>query len=94
MADLELLEELRKEIDLVDDAILDLLRKRMEIAEQIGQAKGGDPVLDPVREKKVLERLEGECPGIEPEYIRNIYGSIMALCRSVQPGEYVEKGDH
>ncbi|HPI98537.1 MAG TPA: chorismate mutase, partial [Synergistales bacterium] len=70
MADLKLLEELRKEIDFVDDAILDLLRKRMDIAEQIGQAKGGDPVLDPVREKEVILRLERKGSGIEPEYLR------------------------
>lgn len=87
MADQKLLGKLRKEIDLVDDAILDLLRKRMEIAEKIGQAKGGDPVLDPVREKEILRRIEGKCPVIEPEYLRKIYGGIIALCRSVQSGK-------
>jgi len=84
MAEMVLLEQLRKEIDQVDDEIMTLLVKRMEIAKKIGRAKGERPVLDPEREQRVLSRLEKGYPQITPAYLEQIYAGIMALCRSVQ----------
>lgn len=84
MTQMILLELLRKEIDQVDDEIMNLIVKRMEIAQKIGRAKGKRPVLDPEREQRVLSRLEKGYPQIPSSYLEQIYAGIMALCRSVQ----------
>jgi len=78
------LEELRREIDSIDDDILVLLEKRMSVAERIGYAKGSAPVYDPEREKAVVERLGKRAVGIDGNSLASIYNAIMKLCRSVQ----------
>jgi monofunctional chorismate mutase len=58
VVELEGIQELRKEIDKIDDEIIDLLKRRLEIARKIGKIKKERhlPVLDKEREKEVLER--------------------------------------
>lgn len=53
------LEDLRREIDGIDDAILDLLARRVDIGHRVAVAKGpdGGPKLRPGREAQVLRRL-------------------------------------
>src|SRR3546814_13849335 len=52
------LDDLRREIDEIDDAIHDLLMRRTELARQIGRAKGqGAVFMRPGREARVLRRL-------------------------------------
>ncbi|WP_022728079.1 chorismate mutase [Fodinicurvata sediminis] len=62
------LEELRDEIDRIDDALHDLLMRRTEISRQVRHAKGDVPaVIRPAREVQVLRRLlsrhAGSLPG-------------------------------
>lgn len=51
------LETLRRDIDRLDDQILDLLHQRCLVAERIAAAKGGAPILRPGREAMILRRL-------------------------------------
>ncbi len=53
------IEALRREIDEIDDAILDLILRRTAVVERIGaqKAEGGRPTLRPGREAAVLRRL-------------------------------------
>ncbi len=53
------LDELRHAIDGIDDALLDLLKRRQTIASQIGDIKHGLglPIYDPGRERNILARL-------------------------------------
>lgn len=64
------LDELRQEIDRIDDAILDLLDRRAQVALEIGEAKRGGGVapvfLRPGREAQVLRRLLGRTEGKFP----------------------------
>lgn len=78
------LAKLRSEIDQIDDQIIQLLRRRILVAREIGIAKGNDPVYDPEREKEVIKRLGEIAPDIESKGLSAIYGEIMSLCRSVQ----------
>ena len=78
------LKELRKKIDAIDDSILELLRKRISVAKEIGKAKKNSLIYDPEREKMVIQRLLLLAPDIESEALSNIYTSIITLCRSVQ----------
>jgi len=58
MAGLEGLEQLRRMIDDIDDKILELLDKRMEMCRRIGElkAKQGRQVVDHRRTAEVLEK--------------------------------------
>lgn len=61
------LDELRRQIDAVDDAVHDLLMQRAEIVEAIRQAKGEQPIaLHPGREADILRRLAARHRGRLP----------------------------
>jgi chorismate mutase/prephenate dehydratase len=55
------LEDLRAEIDRIDQALLDLLIERTEVVRRIGEIKGdrrdGRPAMRPAREAQILRRL-------------------------------------
>ncbi len=80
----EELNRLRLHIDELDDAIADLLEKRLETARAIGFAKGEGAVYDPAREDEVIRRLQKLHPGIAPGALAAIQREIISLCRSVQ----------
>jgi chorismate mutase len=54
---MEELEKLRKEIDKLDKMIAELISKRQGLSYKILEAKGGDFTYDPVRERKVMEKI-------------------------------------
>lgn len=51
------LDELRREIDRIDDAIHDLVMRRAEAAQAVVRAKGNGPLFRPAREAQLLRRL-------------------------------------
>lgn len=77
--------ELRQQIDEVDDEILKLVAKRVELAKQIGQAKDQNDlrVYDPTREMQVTRRWTAALPGSAPDMAR-IAQAVISLCRRVQ----------
>ena len=54
---MEELEKLRKEIDKLDKMIAELISKRQGLSNKILEAKGGEFTYDPVRERKVMEKI-------------------------------------
>lgn len=85
------LDQLRKQIDAIDEKIVRLLGERAACALRIGEEKRrrGIPVLDPGRESQVLSRV-GSLDGspLDSQQVQNIYETIMAECSRVQePGE-------
>lgn len=74
------LEKLRKEIDICDKKIVELLAKRFEIVKQIGifKTKNNIPVVDNDRFKKVLEKAENIAikQGISKDFINEMYNII------------------
>jgi chorismate mutase / prephenate dehydratase len=61
------LEELRREIDEIDDAIHDLLMRRAQVVEQVGIAKRPDnQIVRPGREAVILRRLAARHTGAFP----------------------------
>ena len=82
------LDELRIEIDQIDDEIAPLLARRMALAAQVAAAKRetGGAILQPDREKAILARLGA---AIEPEYLpalAMIYKAIFLASRELQEG--------
>lgn len=82
---LEVIEELRSQIDGLDDAILGLLQKRLMIVSEIGEFKrqNQQTISNLQREEEILDRLSAK--GILPrEQIEPIYRAIFALTRQIQ----------
>ena len=78
------LQHFREKIDTLDKQIAGLIAERAETAREIGRAKGGAPVYDPVRENQVIGRVLLACPDLDPEAVTRIYRELISLCRGVQ----------
>lgn len=81
------LEACRKQIDVIDDKLLELLNQRGNLATQIGHIKAekGDTVFASGREGEILARLADHNKGpLSSEAIQDIFQSIFATCRSLQ----------
>jgi chorismate mutase len=72
--------QLRRQIDEVDERIIDLLRKRMDIVQAMGECKRGKQVstLQPERWREVMAtRLaQGVRKGFSPEFLSDLYEVI------------------
>jgi chorismate mutase/prephenate dehydratase len=80
---------LRQAIDEIDAKILDLINRRLLLAQKIGAAKkrGGIPVSDRQREKDIMERLLRTNTGpLDTKDLQRIFEAIIAAGRSVQKG--------
>jgi chorismate mutase/prephenate dehydratase len=78
----------RKQIDAVDDAILDLLAKRASLAQEVARVKRAAkaPAFhDPERERRVLERLARQGAGEFPNRaVRAVFREVMSGCLSLE----------
>lgn len=86
------LEELRKQIDGLDSQILDLLNKRMNWVQQVGEVKHKTNTLiyRPEREKQILDRLHVENSGLlSQEAIEAIFLEIFAAARNIELPERI-----
>jgi len=54
------LESLRRQIDRIDDELLELINKRMEVVHLVGELKNSSksPIYRPEREQSILARLK------------------------------------
>lgn len=80
------IEELRSEIDSIDEELVRLFVKRMGVSAQVAEYKktSGRAVLDPSRERQLLQRVS-ELAGAELEsQTRVLYNLILNLSRSHQ----------
>ncbi len=82
------LEDLRKEIDQVDTKMVELIAKRVRIAEQIGNEKKqlGELIEDKQRENFVFSEVRKAALAreIDANNVENIYKQIIQTCKSVQ----------
>lgn len=85
------LDDLRVKIDAIDDEIVTLLAKRMEIVEQIGElkSKSGGTVYRPEREKAIIERLSEKLENskLNKKNIEAIFSEIFCISRSLEGSE-------
>jgi len=82
------LDELRKQIDAIDEQFLALLGQRAAVVEQVAETKreaGASSYYDPERERAVLDRLAGKGAGRFPGgAIRSVFREIMSGCLSLE----------
>jgi len=81
------LDQLRETIDRVDDRILESLRERAELVEQVGKLKdkSGESYYAPEREEALLQRLVAANRSRLPESsLRAIYREILSSMRALE----------
>lgn len=80
------IEELRAEIDRINREILELLAKRMEVAQEIAEYKKqrGLPVHVPEREKQVIENVKSLAKekGLDEKMIEDVFLKIIEHTRN------------
>ena len=80
------LKEIRNQIDRVDDEILRLFLRRMELCSEVAEykARTGMAVLDAGREQEILSRVARNSPGELGEYSRQLFDRLFQISRSYQ----------
>lgn len=80
------LQELRKQIDEIDDQLVSLFVQRMNIAAAIGSYKKehGLPVFVPAREAEKLSDVAQKSGPDMAQYTRALYTTLFALSRNYQ----------
>lgn len=74
---MDTIKNLRKIIDVIDEQILDLIKSRMEVVIEIGNAKKEtkSEVIDETRELEIYKRLMGKAEekGIDPVVVKKVW---------------------
>ena len=86
------LDELRVEIDRIDDTLLELYNKRMEYVHQVGELKNttGAPIYRPEREQSILNRLKANNSGkLTDEAIDALFLEMFAVARNLERPEAI-----
>ena len=80
---------MREEINQIDQELVDLFRRRMELSKSIGAYKQANqlPVQDPARERELLGRVAEQAGEELSEYAQSVYQTILAVSRSYQNAE-------
>lgn len=80
------LENIRKDIDLLDEELLNLLIKRIDLSESVIQTKlrNNLPVLNAQREEQILARVSKNTPAEYEEFILEIYKAILKESKRYQ----------
>ena len=84
--------DIRQQIDDVDNTILELINRRLNLARRIGELKKdtGNQVVDSTRESEILKRLTGLNKGpLNPNVLRHIFIDIIAAARAIQASQRV-----
>jgi chorismate mutase/prephenate dehydratase len=86
------LSDFRKQIDELDDRILELLNERMEVVKSVGELKKSNQtaIYRPERERSILDRLSSINKGLlSKEAIEAIYLEIFAVSRNLELPENI-----
>ena len=80
------LENIREEINQIDDQIVRLFVERLSLMQEVAAAKktAGGQVYDPKREEEVLARLKALAPKRYEKQIETLYERIFSCCKEVQ----------
>lgn len=80
------IDKLRNDIDVIDEEIVKLFQRRMEISRAIGEYKNLHeiPVLDDIREAEKLQKISELADKNMEEYCRMLYNKILEMSRDYQ----------
>jgi chorismate mutase/prephenate dehydratase len=81
----EKLNQLRDQIDHLDDELLNLLNQRAGLAQQIGHLKEDGKIMRPEREAQVLKRLQsGNSGPLSDTAVAQLFTEVMSQCRALE----------
>jgi chorismate mutase/prephenate dehydratase len=86
------LEELRVQIDNIDNTLLELYNKRMEFVHKVGELKNstGAPIYRPEREQSILNRLKEQNSGkLTDKAIDALFLEMFAVARNLELPERI-----
>ena len=89
------LEEIRSEINAIDDELLRLFVRRMEASSEVAEAKreSGVPIFDPKRERDILSKVAQTVgPELENE-ARLVFTNLFSISRARQRAELAGKSE-
>lgn len=80
------LEELRTEIDAIDDTLVNAFAQRMDVVARVSQAKKeqGLPTLDPARERAKLADIASKLPPELAQYGYALWSMLFEISRGYQ----------
>ncbi len=76
--------DLRTEIDRVDNLLLELIAKRLELAGQVRKAKSGVRLWRPSREHSLVRDLSKTAKDTPPELVARIWAELMSASLALQ----------
>ena len=83
----EKIQVFRKTVDIIDDEIVKLLNRRVNLVKTIGTIKRANnlPIEDSQREKEVLDRIPKKLyVGFSDKDVKAIFGTIMDVCKGAE----------
>ncbi len=80
------LKECRAQIDKINDEMLELFIRRMNVSKSVAEYKAENnmPILNHAREREILGEMTGKAPAELENYVKTFYSVIMDLSRSYQ----------
>ncbi len=86
------LSDVRVQIDALDDQLVDLFKKRMDLAMEVAKVKKSEnlPILNTARERAIINRLTENEPDDMAGYIKILYTTLFDVSRSHQ-ADYLYK---
>jgi len=80
------LQELRNKIDEIDNNLIELFERRMDISAEVAEYKKRHnmPVHDPVREREILDKLSCKVKKERESSITALYSLLFELSRAEQ----------
>lgn len=80
------LNEIRNQINSIDDELIELYKKRMALCKEVGELKkeSGKSVNDGLREKEIVYRLSQKTPEELRLYVKELYETIFYTSKSYQ----------
>lgn len=80
------LNDLRQEINSLDNTIFSLIEQRARVVKEVGELKKGTKtrVYVPEREAEIFNRLASQSTILSKEMIKSIFTEIISACRSLE----------
>jgi len=80
------IQELRNEIDKIDEQLIRLFGERMDISAKVAKYKKQHnlPIYDPAREKEILDKLSAKVNSEREEAITKLYMLLFELSKAEQ----------
>jgi chorismate mutase/prephenate dehydratase len=86
------LNDIRAKIDAIDDELVSLFARRMDLALEVAKYKrqNGTPVLNKSREREIISRVTEQVPESLQGYTKVLFSTLFDLSRSYQNGLLTE----